>query len=144
MRLRWLAYPACTAFLALGAACSSTDPGGLPTAQVRLLNGSTQSLTLDLVVGGEVVAQGVAMDQASGFGEAPSGSQAIVLRASGAGNPLSSVNATLGPGAHYQHGRPNPNGSLKFSPLAFLSQSRLADGSALCLSKQASQGPGAL
>jgi len=101
MRIRRLAYPACTAFLALGAACSSTDPGGLPTAQVRLLNGSTQSVTLDLVVGGQVVAQGVAMDQASGFGAAPSGSQTIALRASGAGNVLSGVSATLVPGARY-------------------------------------------
>jgi hypothetical protein len=101
MRLRRLAYPACTAFLALGAACTSTDPGGLPTAQVRLLNGSTQSPALDLIVGGQVVATAVATDQASSFGEAPSGSQAVVLRASGAGNLLASVNATLVPGARY-------------------------------------------
>jgi hypothetical protein len=101
MRLRRLAYPACTAFLALGAACSTTDPGGLPTAQVRLLNGSTQALTLDLIVGGQVVAQGVGADQASSFGEAPSGSQTIVLRASEAGNLLSSLNTTLVPGARY-------------------------------------------
>jgi len=101
MRLRRLAYPACTAFLALGAACSSTDPGGLPTAQVRLLNGSTQSPALDLIVGGQVVAQGVATDQASSFGAAPSGSQTIVLRASDAGNLLSSVSTTLVPGARY-------------------------------------------
>jgi hypothetical protein len=101
MRLRTLAVPACTAFFVLAAACSSTDPGGLPTAEVRLLNGSTQGLTLDLIVGGQVVAQGVAMDQASGFGAAPSGSQTVALRASGAGTVLSTVTTTLVPGARY-------------------------------------------
>jgi hypothetical protein len=102
MRLRWLAYPAGAVFLALSAACSdSTDPGGLPTAQVRLLNGATQSPALDLIVGGQVVAQGVGVDQASTFGTAPSGSQTIALRASGAGNLLVTVSATLVPGARY-------------------------------------------
>ena len=98
MRLRRLAY---TAFLALGAACSSTDPGGLPTAQVRLLNGSTEFPALDLFVGGQLVAQGIATDQASSFVAAPSGSQTVVLRASDAGNLLAGVSATLVPGARY-------------------------------------------
>jgi hypothetical protein len=101
MRLHRLAFPTCTAFLALGAACSSTDPGGLPTTQVRLLNGSTQSVTLDLVVGGQVVAQGIVMDEASSFEDAPSGSQTIALRSSGSGTVLSSVSTTLIPGARY-------------------------------------------
>jgi hypothetical protein len=101
MRHRWLAHPACTAFLMLGVACSDSTNPGLPTAQVRLLNGAAQSPALDLVVGGQVVAQGVAMDQASMFGSAPSGSQTIALRASGAGTLLTSVNATLVPGARY-------------------------------------------
>lgn len=101
MRLTWLTYPACAALLALSGACSSTDPGGNPTAEVRLLNGSAEFPALDLFVGGQLVAEGIATDQASSFVAAPSGSQMIVLRASDSGNLLAGVNTTLVPGARY-------------------------------------------
>ena len=100
MRTRWLAFPA-GMLLALVAACSDTTSGGLPTAQVRLLNGATGAPALDLVVGGQVIAQGIATDEASSFGDAPSGSQTIGLRASGSTALLTSVNTTLIPGSRY-------------------------------------------
>lgn len=99
MRFRSTAA-ACTLALALAACNETTDPG-LPTSEVRLLNGGTAAPALDLMVGGQIVAQGIGADHASPFVDAPSGTQTLAIRASGTTTVLGSLSTTLVAGSRY-------------------------------------------
>lgn len=92
------------AALLLTTACSSdtgpdTEPG--PTAEVRLLHGAIDAATLDLLVGNQVVLNGVEFRHTSGFVEVPAGARRLAVRKSGNSALLRSLEATLTPGLRY-------------------------------------------
>lgn len=91
------------ALAAVLTACGGTplDPPPAETARVRLMHTAHQAPALDLLVGGQVVAQGVSVDQASPFADAPAGSQTVALRATGSAATLTSFSAAFAAGTGY-------------------------------------------
>ncbi|HET9274849.1 MAG TPA: DUF4397 domain-containing protein [Gemmatimonadales bacterium] len=89
------------ALASLAAACSDSTGPGLGTADVRLINTVNGSPALDLLVGGQVVAQGVDLSEVSSFAGAPAGTQTVGVRATGTTTMLASFTTTLLPGGRY-------------------------------------------
>lgn len=90
--------------LLLTIACGSdtgpdTEPG--PTSEVRLLHGATDAAMLDLLVGNQVVLNGVEFRHTSAFVEVPAGARMLAVRKSGNSALLRSLEATLTPGLRY-------------------------------------------
>lgn len=95
------------AALAIGltlTACTETagvDGGNLGTAQVRMMNAAIGTPALDLVVGGQVIASGVAFEQASPVASMPGGTQTLAVRRTGESVNLASRSVTITPNARY-------------------------------------------
>lgn len=90
--------------LLLTSACGSdtgpdTEPG--PTAEVRLIHGAVDAASLDLLVGDNVVLNGVAFQHTSGFVEVPAGARTLAVRKSGTPALLRSTDVTLVEGGRY-------------------------------------------
>jgi Domain of unknown function (DUF4397) len=81
--------------------CASDSNGPADTARIRLVHAAAGAPSLDLVVGGQLVLQGVAPAQVSSFAESPAGSQTLSLRSAGNSAVLSTLAATLQAGAEY-------------------------------------------
>lgn len=81
--------------------CASDSNGPADTARIRLVHAAAGAPSLDLVVGGQKVLEGIAPAQVSSFAEAPVGSQTLSLRAAGNSAVLGSLAATLQEGAEY-------------------------------------------
>ena len=100
MRNLWISFLTPVLALALGG-CASDSSGPAETARIRLVHAAAGAPSLDLVVGGQKVLEGIAPAQVSSFAEAPVGSQTISLRATGNSAVLGTLAATLQVGAEY-------------------------------------------
>lgn len=99
MNLR-ISTPSLVLALALGG-CSSESSGPAETAMIRLVHAAAGAPSLDVVVGGRIVLQGISPAQVSSFAEAPAGTQTLSLRKAGNSAVLGSLTATLQAGAEY-------------------------------------------
>ena len=75
--------------------------GGEGTATIRMLNAATGSGSLDLVVGGQLIAGAVDYERASVNAAVPGGTQVLNVRRSGEQAVLASKSAELQPGGKY-------------------------------------------
>lgn len=91
--------------LTLAALASCSEPGGPAggegTATIRMMNAASGTSALDLVVGGKLVAGGVAYQQASPGVTVPGGMQTLAVRPTGESGILASKSAELLPGGKY-------------------------------------------
>lgn len=84
------------------AACGTpTENANEGTAQVRFMNAAAGTPALDLVIGGQLVASGVAYEQASGLSSAPAGTQTLAVRRSGESANLATRSVPITANAKY-------------------------------------------
>jgi len=98
--IRLKALPAALLLAVISCTSDSTGPDG-PTAQLRLLNGSSAAPALEVVVEGHVVIPAVPTGAASGWEEVPASATALELRIPGASAPVGTVSAAMIAGARY-------------------------------------------
>lgn len=93
--------------LALAAGACSNDPSGSNNngnqgvAQMRLMNTVVGGPSLDLLIGGQVVASGIGFEQSSGLAGIPGGTQTLTLRRSGQTADLVTRQVTIAQGKKY-------------------------------------------
>jgi hypothetical protein len=93
---------ASTALLLTSACGSDTGPETEgPVAEVRLLNSAVDANSLDLLVGGTVVLNGVEFRSTSDFVTVPAGTRTLAVRAHGNTALLRSTETTLNEGGRY-------------------------------------------
>jgi len=102
MRISFGGATVAAMFLAISCGGDSRGPDGdSGTATMRMMNTAAGPISLDLVVGGRVIAGGVQYEQASALVTVPGGVQMLAVRRTGESGVLASKSVNLTAGAKY-------------------------------------------